>query len=176
MAYIGLNNGYTYGVKTLTQITSIAGMQTGDTSFCTTNNRVMTYNGSFWICDDFIIVVNRSGVTLNQWDVVVAQQGGTANEKACTRIATAGSPLVLGVVVYSATNGSNCVIAIKGNYQINVQGVVSLGADLTTSATLGRAQTNAGLFSEGVFAFATSSSAGGSATINCILLARKELN
>ena len=175
MAYIGLNNGYTYGTKTLTQISALTGMSTGDTAFCTSNNRVMTYDGTFWVCDDFVVMVNRSGSTINQWDVVIVQQGGTTTEISCTKTTTAGNSLIVGVAVYSAINGSNCVIAVKGNYQVNVRSATSLGADLTTSATSGKAQTNAGTFSEGIFGFATSSSAG-AGTINCIIMPKKELN
>ena len=175
MAYIGLNNGYTYGIRTLTELTAITGMSAGDTAFCTTNSRIMTYDGSFWICDDFVVMVNRSGVTLSQWDVVIVQQGGTTTEISCTRTTTEGNPLIVGVVVYSATNGSNCVIAVKGNYSVNVSTAVSNGADLVTSTTSGKAKTNSLAFSEGVFGYATQSIAG-AGTINCIIMPKKELN
>ena len=81
-----------------------------------------------------------------------------------------------GQVNYSAANGANTVVAIKGNYPVNVQGTVAAGDDLTTSATARRAQTNIGLFSEGVFAFARAANPSGAGTINCELTARKELN
>lgn len=175
MAYIGLNNGYTFGVKTLTQVQALTGMSTGDTCFCSTNNRVMTYDGALWVCDDFVVMINRSGATINQWDVVIVQQGGTTTEISCTTTTTSSNPLIVGVAVYSATNGSNCVIAVKGNYQVNVASATSLGADLTTSGTSGKAEANTGLFSEGVFGYATSSSVG-AGTINCIIMPKKELN
>jgi hypothetical protein len=176
MAYISKGQGYTYGVKTLAQISALTGMSAGDTAFASDISRIMTYDGTFWMCDDFIVIVNRSGATLNQWDVVIAQQGGTASEIACTTTTTAGNALVVGVVVYSAANGANTVVAIKGNYPVNVQGTVATGDDLTTSTTARRAQTNIGLFSEGVFAFARSANPSGAGTVNCVLTARKELN
>ena len=176
MAYIGLNNGYTYGIKTLTELTSLIGMSTGDTAYCTTNNRIMTYDGSFWVCDDFVVMVNRSGATLNQWDLVVVQQGGTTTEISCTTTTTIQSGRVVGVVVYPANSGSSCVIAIKGNYSVNVASNTSLGSQLTTSATAGKAQVNlpTALDCQGVFAFATTSTSG-AGTVNCIIMARKEL-
>ena len=175
MAYISLNNGYTYGIKKLADLISLTGMSTGDTAYCTTNNRIMTYDGSFWVCDDFVVMVNRSGATLNQWDLVIVQQGGTTTEISCVTTTTAGNPLVVGVVVYSALNGANCVIAIKGNYLVNVASATPLGSPLTSSGTSGQAQVNAGTFSEGVFGFATTSTSG-AGTVNCIIMARKELN
>jgi len=173
MAYISLNNGYTYGIRTLANRPT-TGLSAGETFFCTDNNRVMTYDGTFWVCDDFVVMVNRSGVTLNQWDLVIVQQGGTSTEISCVRTTTSGNPLVVGVVVYQALNGANCVIAVKGNYRVAVSSATSLGADLTTSATSGSAQTNAGIFSKGVFGFATSSTAG-AGQVDCIIMARKEL-
>ena len=167
MAYISKGQGYTYGVKTFAQISALTGMSAGDTAFASDISRIMTYDGTFWMCDDFIVMVNRSGATLNQWDVVIAQQGGTASEIACTTTTTAGNALA---------NGANTVVAIKGNYPVNVQGTVAAGDDLTTSTTARRAQTNIGLFSEGVFAFARAANPSGAGTINCVLTARKELN
>ena len=174
MAYLSLNNGYTYGVRTLANRPT-SGMATGETFFCTDNNRVMTYDGTFWMCDDFVVMVNRLGVTLNQWNLVIVQQGGTSTEISCTTTTTSGNPLVVGVVVYQAANGANCVIAIKGNYRVAVASATALGSDLTTSGTSGAAQTNAGGFCEGVFGFATSSTVG-AGQVNCIIMAKKELN
>jgi hypothetical protein len=176
MAYIASNNGYTYGVKTLTDLISLTGMSTGDTAYCTTNNRIMTYDGTFWMCDDFVVMVNRLGVALNQWNIVIVQQGGTSTEISCTTTLTSGNPLVVGVVVYPAANGANCVIAIKGNYSVQVTGTVNLGDQLTTSATSGLAQKNTGGFSEGVFGYATTSAGSLGGLINCIIMPKKELN
>jgi len=175
MAYISKNNGYTYGVKTLTQIQALTGMQTGDTAYCTSNSRVMTYDGTFWMCDDFIILVNRYGVTLNQWDVVVVQQTGTTTEASCTATIQAGNPLVAGVVVYPATNGSNCVIAIKGRYKANSSIGSLAGSPQTTSTTARKVEDNTGAFSEGVFAFSlTDLEVAG--VIDVLIMAKKELN
>lgn len=187
MAYIGLNNGYTYGVITLTQVQALTGMAIGDTCYCTTNNRIMTYDGTFWLCDDFVVMTNRSGSTLNQWDVVVAQQGGTANEISCTTTTVsndityplAGNPSVVGVVVYSALNGAKCVVALKGNYSANINSpvAINLGDDLTTGQTAGKAKKNNGPYSQGVFAFATSTTSGAlTGTVTCIIIPRKDLN
>jgi len=175
MAWIGNGRGYTYGLNTLTQIFSIVGMQIGETVYCTDHNRVFTYNGAQWVCDDFVIMVNRSASTINQWDVVVAGTGGTATEISCTTTATSGNPGVVGVAVATATTGSNVLIAVKGNWKCNVAASTSTGADLTTSTTVGKAQNNAGSFSEGVFGYATTS-VSGSGTVNCIITTRKELN
>lgn len=176
MAYISKNNGYTYGIKTLAQIEALTGMQTGDTAYCTSNSRVMTYDGNFWMCDDFVVMVNRSGLTLNQWDVVIVESSGITTEASCNTTISAGSPKVAGVVVYSSINGSNCVIAIKGNYKANSSIGSVKGAPQTTSGTARKVQDNTAFStSEGVFAFSlTDLEVAG--VIDVIIMAKKELN
>lgn len=182
MAYISKNNGYKYGIKTLAQLTGITGMQVGDTCFCTSNNRIMTYDGTFWMCDDFVIMINRSGATINQWDVVVAQRGSTATEIACTTTVSSVNDVrgnVVGVAVYSAANGANCVIAVKGNYSVNTSAGVTAGNPLRTSTTVaGKAvQDTSGGFPStisGVFAVATETLAA-AGTISCVIVATKEI-
>lgn len=177
MSYISKNRGFTYGLKTLAEIQAITGMQTGDTCYCTEHFRVFTYDGSFWLPDDCIVMRNRDASTIAQWDVVSVQNGGTTTEISCVRSSVAGDDRVVGVAIYSALTGNNCVIAVKGNWKVNVRAAVSLGAALTSSASPnnGKAETNAGLYSIGVFGFATQSSAA-AGTINCIIQARKEFN
>lgn len=177
MAHISKGQGYTYGLKTFAQIQALTGMSTGDTAYCTDANRIMTYDGTFWMCDDFVVMRNRAGSTINQWDIVIVQQGGTTTEISCVKSATPGSALVVGVAVASAINGALCCIAVKGNWKVNVRTTTALGSDLTTSTVLGLAQVNAGTFSEGVFGYATTANAGpGSGIVDCIIMAKKELN
>lgn len=176
MAHISNGQGYTYGLKTFAQIQALTGMSTGETAYCTDRNRVLTWDGTFWMCDDFVVMRNRSGSTVNQWDVVIVQTGGTTTEIACVRSATPGDPRVVGVAVLSAADGALCCIAVKGNWRVNVRTTTALGSDLTTSTVLGPAQVNAGSFSKGVFGFATTANAGpGTGTVDCIIIARKEL-
>jgi hypothetical protein len=177
MAYISKNRGYTYGLKTLTQIQALTGMQAGDTCYCTEHFRLFTYDGSFWLPDDCVVMRNRDASTIAQWDVVSVQNGGTTTEISCVRSLAAGDERVVGVAIYSALTGNNCVIAIKGNWKVNVRNATPLGSPLTSSATPnnGKAQVNAGAFSVGVFGFSTSSTAG-AGIVNCIIMARKELN
>ena len=177
MAHISNGGGYTYGLKTFTQIQALTGMSTGDTAYCTDRFRILTWDGTFWVCDDFVVMRNRSGATINQWDVVVVQIAGTTTEIACVRSATPGDARVVGVAVLSSANAALCCIAIKGNWRVNVRTTTAIGSDLTTSTVLGPAQVNAGTYSEGVFGLATSANAGPAAgTVECIILTRKELN
>ena len=113
MSYISKNRGFTYGLKTLAEIQAITGMQTGDTCYCTEHFRVFTYDGSFWLPDDCIVMRNRDASTIAQWDVVSVQNGGTTTEISCVRSSVAGDDRVVGVAIYSALTGNNCVIAIK---------------------------------------------------------------
>jgi hypothetical protein len=175
MAWIGNGRGYTYGLKTLAEIWSLAGMQEGDTAYCTDHNRVFTYDGSLWTCDDFVVMINRSGATIKQWDVVIASTGGTATEISCATTTQGGNPGVVGVAAATAANGANTLIAVKGNWKVNVAATTGTGTDLTTAGFTGFARVNSGSFSEGVFGYATTSSSG-TGTIHAIICARKELN
>jgi hypothetical protein len=174
MPYIANNQFYTYGKKTLTQIDSITGMATGDTVYCTDHNRVFTYEND-WMCSDFIRLVNRSGAARSRWDIVVAEEGGTTTEVAASvETTTLDTGRVLGVVVFGGNNGDPIVVAVKGNYKVNVDEAIALGDELTVSSTSGQAQTNAGTYSGGVFGFALSSS-GGAGTVDVLIMPRKEI-
>jgi hypothetical protein len=173
MSYISNGQGYTYGIKTLANAPA-SGMSIGDTFFCTDNNRVMTYDGAFWVCDDFVIMVNRIGRTLLQWELVVVQSSGTTSEINCTVTSIQQSESVVGVVVYAAANNSNCVVAIKGKYKVLVSAATAIAAPLTTSTIPGRAITRSSN-AQGIFGFATTSTLG-SGTVDCIIMPRKELN
>lgn len=177
MAYISKNRGYTYGLKTLAEIQGITGMQIGDTCYCTEHFRVFTYDGALWLPDDCVVMRNRDTSTVAQWDLVSVQNGGTTTEISCVRSLAAGDDRVVGVAIFSAAAGANCVIAIKGNWKVNVRNAVPTGSALTSSAAPnnGKAQVNAGAFSVGVFGFSTSSTAA-AGVVNCIIMARKELN
>lgn len=177
MSYISKGQGYTYGVKTLSELVSLSNESVGDTAYCTTNNRIMTFDGKAWVCDDIVVVLNRSGVTINQWDIVIVDSGGTTTIASCNRTTTSGNPLVIGVAVYSSNANTDCYIAIKGNYKVNTAvTAIALGDDLITSTIAGRAQRNTAAFSKGVFGFATSTAPSGGGTVDCIIMPRKEYN
>lgn len=136
MSYIAKGRRYTYGVKnTLVDVTAITGNQIGDTVFCLENNRVLTYEGNnIWMCNDFIILTNNSGGTLNKGDVVIVDIT-TANS--VTTTTTQGNPLVVGPIVFGNINGSSVAIAISGIYQVRTNGSTNAGDLALTSTTLG---------------------------------------
>jgi hypothetical protein len=175
MSYISNGQDYTYGLKTLATIQALTGMQTGDTCYCTDYDRIMTYDGSDWMCDDFVKLVTDSAVV--QWDIVVVSNGGTASQVSCQTTSISANGRVLGVVVNSAgaSAGGTVVVAIKGNWRVNVRASTANGSPLTTSASSGKAQELSVASYFGVFGFATSSSAA-AGTISCIIIPKKELN
>ena len=175
MSYISNGQNYTYGLKTLAIIQGLTGMQSGDTAYCTDFDRILTYDGSDWMCDDFVKLVTDSSVV--QWDIVVISNAGTASQVSCQTTSTSANGRVLGVVVNSTavSAGGNVVVAFKGNWRVNVRASTANGSPLTTSVTLGKAQALSVASYFGVFGFATSSSAA-AGTISCIIIPKKELN
>jgi hypothetical protein len=173
MPYIANGLGYTYGLKTLSQIDSITGMVDGETVYCSDYNKIFTWD-DYWMCSDFIVVTNSAGATLDRWDVVIGATGGTASVPACATTTTAGNGKVLGVIVFGGVDTATVVIAVKGNWRANCDEAMTTGNDITTSTTAGEGQFNAGSYSAGVFALATETT-GGAGACNCIIMPRKEL-
>lgn len=138
MAYIAKGRQYTYGVKsTLADVSAISGASIGDTVFCAENNRLMTYNGSnIWMCNDFIVLTNNSGVALAKGDVVIVD---ITTAGAVTRTTTQGDPLVVGPVVFGNANGQPVAIAISGIYDVRTNGSTNSSDLALTSTTIGAA-------------------------------------
>lgn len=177
MSHISNGQGYTYGVRTLAN-TPTSGMQAGDTFYCSDHFRVFTYDGSLWTCDDTVVMRNRDTVTIPQWDLVSVQVGGTATEISCVRTSVLQEEKIVGVAVFSAAVGANCVIAIKGNWKVNTSGTIGLGALLVAAGSggaAGKCSEYTGATPYGVFGFATSSVVG-AGNISCILNSNVELN
>ena len=176
MSHISNGQGYTYGVRTLAN-TPVSGMQAGDTFYCSDHFRVFTYSGSLWTCDDTVVMINRDTVTIPQWDLVSVQNGGTLTEISCIRTNASQDERIVGVAIFSAAVGANCVIAIKGNWKVNTVGTVGLGALLVSAGTVTAGKCNAytGPSYYGIFGFATSAVTG-AGTISCILNSNVELN
>jgi hypothetical protein len=121
--------------STIAAVAAITGMSTGDTVFCSENNRVMTYDTSnIWMCNDFIKLTNNSGVALAKGDVVIAD---ITLAGAVTRTTTQGNPLVIGPVVFGNANGSPVAIAIFGIYDVRTNGSTLAGDLALTSTTAG---------------------------------------
>jgi hypothetical protein len=110
--------GYSRGIITnLSDAPNILDPQTGETVFCLENNRVLTYDGALWMCDDFIRLTNSSAGNRSVGDVMLFS---STTSLGATIAATAGSPLFAGVVVYASTNGSPVALAHKGIYKVKL--------------------------------------------------------
>jgi hypothetical protein len=137
MSYIDKGRRYTYGVKnTLADVAAIGGViATGDTVFCLENNRMMTYDtNNIWMCNDFIKLINNSGVTLSKGDVVVID---TTSAESVTRTTTQGNALVIGPVVFGNDVNRPVAIAISGVYDVRTNGSTNAGDYALTSTTAG---------------------------------------
>ena len=136
MAYISKSRQYTHGVKnTLADLLTISAASVGDTAFCLENNRLMTANGNnIWMCNDFVILTNNSGVTLAKGDVVIVD---ITTAGAVTRTTTQGNPLVVGPVVFGNDSGRPVAIAISGIYEVRTNGSTNAGDLALTSTTAG---------------------------------------
>jgi hypothetical protein len=136
MSYIDKGRRYTYGVKsTLAAVAAIVNPSTGDTVFCSENNRMMTYDtNNIWMCNDFIKLTNNSGVTLAKGDVVIVD---TTAAGSVTRTTTQGNPLVIGPVVFGNDTTRPVAIAISGIYDVRTNGSTNAGDYALTSTTIG---------------------------------------
>lgn len=109
--------GYSRGVITnLSDAPNILNPQTGETVFCLENNRVLTYDGDLWMCDDFIKMTNNSGSACIACDLMQISTSGTLSA-----IKTTASTLrTIGPAIYGAANGAFVAIAFKGIYKIKI--------------------------------------------------------
>lgn len=135
MSYIAKGRRYTYGVKsTIAQVSVISNPLEGETVFCLENSRLLTYDGTLWMCNDFIKLINGSGVTLSEGAVVIAS---TSTAGTVTRTTTQGDPLVIGPVVFGSIAGGSVAVAISGIYNVNTNGSTNAGDFALTSTSLG---------------------------------------
>jgi hypothetical protein len=114
--------GYSRGIITnLSDAPNILNPQTGETVFCLENNRVLTYDGDLWMCDDFIKMTNNSGSACIACDLM-----GIATSGTLSAIKTTGTTLrTIGPAIYGAANGAFVAIAFKGIYKIKIVNVSS---------------------------------------------------
>ena len=138
--YIDKGRGYSFGNKTLVEVGSLSDMSTGDTCFCTDNMRLMTYDGAHWMCSDFVKLINGTGTSVVEGDLLVASTtlAGTA-----VATSTIRNKKVIGPVVFPASVGELTVIAIFGKYRVKsnlFQPSTGYGMWLVTSTTTKKAQ------------------------------------
>lgn len=136
MAYIAKGRYYTYGVRpTLANVAAITGAVAGETVFCQENFRKLTYDGTNWMCSDFIKLTNGSGVTVNPGTVLVA----STTADSVTLSTTTNNPKVYGPAVFTSTAGSPVVIAIFGIYQVSTNSSTDHGDFAFTNSSGGTA-------------------------------------
>jgi hypothetical protein len=113
-------------------------------------------------------LTNKSGGSLSAGAVVVVDSG---NDSAFTTTTTQDDEDILGVVQQTIANDATGRVLVQGSTTVNVQGNVSRGDFLRTSATAGRAETGGTSRSAGTFAQAMTAYAGGGAgTVTAIVL------
>jgi hypothetical protein len=172
MPYISNGRTYTYGLRTLSQIDSIAGMVSGETVYCSDYNKIFTYDGSHWMCSDFIKMINRSIQNpITRWSVVTSEVGGTGTEIAFHETTTVGSTRVIGSVIFGAAIGSECVVAYKGIWKAECSAINS-GDPMGTWSLAGKATQSTDY--NGTFAFAVTG-IGTTGIVDCILMPKHEL-
>jgi hypothetical protein len=114
--------GYSRGIITsLSDALSLPSPQTGETVFCLENNRVLTYDGEIWMCDDFIKMTNNSGSSCIAGDLMEFAQSGSFSAIKTT----GGTVRVIGPAIYPAANSAVTAIAFKGIYKVKIVNVVS---------------------------------------------------
>lgn len=110
---------------------------------------------------------NNSGATRTAGDVVVEN-----GDRTFTTTTVVGNRLVIGVVedtsVAAAING--CIRHTGYQAGVKVQGTVTAGDYLRTSATAGRAESAGVTPVDGAFAIALTANGGGAGTVNAMLL------
>lgn len=114
----------------------------------------------------FATLNNGSGGTRTANDLVV---WNTASDSSFTTSTEQADIKIAGVVTESIANGANGLVQVSGRRTIATTGVVSRGDGLrqsTTAATAGSCDYNA----DGCFAVALTGSAGGTSTVECLLL------
>ena len=114
--------GYSRGIITsLSDALSLPSPQTGETVFCLENNRVLTYDGEIWMCDDFIKMTNNSGSSCIAGDLM---EFATSGSFSAIRV-TGGTVRVIGPAIYPAAIGAVTAVAFKGIYKIKIVNVVA---------------------------------------------------
>jgi N-acetylneuraminic acid mutarotase len=142
---------------------------------------VATFNGGITVASGQSIKLSGIGNTQNviskNFTCTVAVSAGdivaidTAHAGQVTKITTADSPLVSGVVVGAASAGATCEVAISGTIQANVDtGAIAVGDIITTNTTGGQGHTNNTPPIGAALGRALSSKAGGSSGSVWILM------
>lgn len=150
MPYISNGQGYTYGVKTLTEIDSITGMVAGETVFCSDNFRKHTYDGDLWMCSDYIKLTNQSGGSLARKDLVVIDTGTAAS---VTTTTTYGNDLVVGPVAFGGNDGDPVAVVTFGHADVESDSGTVLGSVFMSATTVKKSNPNS-LPTSGSFAIA----------------------
>lgn len=115
-------SGYSRGIITnLSDALSLPSPQTGETVFCLENNRVLTYDGELWMCDDFIKMTNNSAASCIAGDLMEFATSGSFSA-----LRTSGATTrVIGPAIYPAAIGAVTAVAFKGIYKIKIVNVVT---------------------------------------------------
>ena len=141
MPYINKGRFWTYGVKTRDEVDALTGMSTGDTVFCSTFKRPLTYDGELWMCNDFVKLKSAAVVTLVPGDMVRVAAGASGR---CEQTTNASEIKAQGIVVWGGADGDKIGIAIGGIYESLSNTAPSIGYMLISDATDGEADATSG--------------------------------
>ncbi|MCP4568973.1 MAG: hypothetical protein GY841_15465 [FCB group bacterium] len=131
------HGGYTYGIiATAAAMQAISSPSDGESCFCTELGSPFHWQGNTWQTDKSIEVVNNSGYTVSEGDVVVPS---TSTANSVTMTTSSNYKFVAGTVLLGGTNGSYITVAIGGFWLVYVLNACSPGHMLVTSTTLGAA-------------------------------------
>lgn len=115
--YVWNKTGYSRGIKaTLVEVAAIPSPKVGETVFCSENDRILTFDGDLWMCDDFIKSVNGDNFTRVQGDVMVFNSTIGSSESVVTT-GSSGDTRFAGVVAFSAASGQPIALSYKGRYR-----------------------------------------------------------
>lgn len=172
MPYKANRGKYTYGLKTITEIDALTGMQAGDTVYDTTNNKPTRYTGSVWTNSDCVVLINRTGASINRGDLVIVSP--TADSVGRTSIQ--GNPLVIGPVLHGGTALLPMAIAVSGIYNVflNIT-TASVRNGILSSTTLGRATQTTNFAQDGIFGNILVGGDGVSSLYRCFLRPHAEM-
>ena len=107
----------TYGDKTTAQISSLTGMQVGDSVFNLDYAEVEWYNGSVWLSNNSVVMT--ASVTLVEGRCVYINSSGQANLMDGT---STTFPYGIGVVQYGGSAGSSVAVRICGIAKVDSVG------------------------------------------------------
>ena len=126
---MSVQNNFTYGVKTTTEIEALTGMVVGDTVFNSDFNKVEYYTGDIWTNDDCYVLTNNTGSAIPKGYIVSPSTTTAGGVIITTSSAWARA---IGVVVRGGATGAGEKIVVA-NTGVHYVYMVSTVTSVTTA-------------------------------------------